>query len=64
MDGPDGQNPTLNNQPMSAKPGRIKRGEGGYNNLGSKVRGLLPLGTKANNLVDFKIDDHDGEVGI
>jgi hypothetical protein len=37
---------------------------GGYNNFGSKVGGSLPLGAKDNNLVGFKIEDHDGKVGI
>ena len=39
---------------------RIRRGEGGYNNFGSKVRGSLPLGGKDNNLEDFRMGDHHG----
>jgi hypothetical protein len=62
MDGPDGQNPTLNNQPMPAEPGRIKKeeGRGAIIIFELTLRGMLPWGAGHNNLEDFRRDDHHG----
>jgi hypothetical protein len=66
MDGPDGQNPTLNNQPMSAEPGRIKReeGRGAIIIFELRLRGSIPQAAEHKNLGVFRMDDHHGEVGI
>ena len=62
MDGPDGQNPTLNNQPMPAEPGRIKKeeGRGAIIIFELTLRGMLPWGAGHNNLEGLKLDDHHG----
>ena len=62
MDGPDGQNPTLNNQPMSAELCRIRKeeGRGAIIIFELTLRFSLPQGAGHKNLEDFRMDDHHG----
>jgi hypothetical protein len=66
MDGPDGHNPALNNQSMSAAKGRIKvdEGRGAIIILELRARASLPLAAAHKNLRNFKTDDHHGRLGL